>query len=514
MPAPPAIGDDGAMTNWDREVERLVEHGRDREAAALAVRHLSVATRQGGSMDPLEQLDQLAPVLGGVVTEIGADQLDDPTPCAEFTVRGVLEHMIARSHRVRGRVPWRGRAAVADETARRPIDRFGQAMTGLVEAVRSPGALDRTIRRRSAMCRGRAFARFVVLDGLVHGWDLATATGQPYQPPAALVADGRRVRPRGDRAGDARGRHVRRAASKRRPTPHPSNGSSPSPGGSVERSSQMTTTPPTDRLTTTIKTRQRDTWASGDYAVIGTTLQIVGEIAVRGRRRRGRRARARRRRRQRQRVARRGPPRLRSDRLRLRRRAARRHAGPGRSEGLTIETRQADAEALPFADASFDVVLSTFGVMFSPNQERAAAELLRVCRPGGRIGLANWTPAGFIGQMFKIVGRHVPPPAGIASPLAWGTEARLAELFGAERRVARRAATPVRVPLPLGAGLARHVPHLLRADAQGVRRPRRRGTQGVSRHELLALANEHNTSTTGTLRIPSEYLEVVAVKAP
>src|SRR5689334_11319600 len=100
------------------------------------------------------------------------------------------------------------------------------------------------------------------------------------------------------------------------------------------------------------------------------------------------------------------------------------------SEGLAIKTREADAEALPCADASYDVVLSTFGVMFTPNPQRSSAELLRVCRPGGRIGLASWTPTGFIGQMFKIVGRYVPPPAGVASPLAWGTVERLDELFG------------------------------------------------------------------------------------
>ena len=102
------------------------------------------------------------------------------------------------------------------------------------------------------------------------------------------------------------------------------------------------------------------------------------------------------------------------------------------TEGLPLETRQADAEDLPFPDDAFDVVLSTFGVMFSPNQERAAAELVRVCRPGGRIGLANWTPTGFVGQMFKTVGRHVPPPAAVASPVGWGTEARLRELFGTD----------------------------------------------------------------------------------
>jgi len=100
------------------------------------------------------------------------------------------------------------------------------------------------------------------------------------------------------------------------------------------------------------------------------------------------------------------------------------------AEGLPIAFEEADAEALPYADASFDVALSTFGVMFAPNQERAASELLRVVRPGGKIGLANWTPDGFVGRMFKLTAAHVPPPAGLRSPMEWGTEPRLVELFG------------------------------------------------------------------------------------
>ena len=165
-----------------------------------------------------------------------------------------------------------------------------------------------------------------------------------------------------------------------------------------------------------LKTKQQATWASGNYAVIGTTLQIIGEelaeavdiaagskvLDV---------------------AAGNGNASL----------AAARHFGEVTStdyvdallqrgkeraiaERLTVTFRQADAEALPFDDASFDVVLSTFGVMFTPDQERAASELVRVCRPGGRIGLANWTPEGFIGQLFKTIGKHLPPPAGVRSP--------------------------------------------------------------------------------------------------
>ena len=99
------------------------------------------------------------------------------------------------------------------------------------------------------------------------------------------------------------------------------------------------------------------------------------------------------------------------------------------AEGLEVTFQPADAEALPFADGSFDVVLSTFGVMFTPDQDRAAAELLRVCRTGGRIGLANWTPESFIGQVFKTIGKQIPPAPGVRSPALWGSPERLKELF-------------------------------------------------------------------------------------
>jgi ubiquinone/menaquinone biosynthesis C-methylase UbiE len=178
-----------------------------------------------------------------------------------------------------------------------------------------------------------------------------------------------------------------------------------------------------------LKARQMAAWASGDYAIIGTTLQIVGEslceaVDLRSGERvldvaggNGNASLA---------AARRFavvtstdyvPELLERGRIRA------------NAERLEIEFRVADAEALPFTDASFDVVLSSFGVMFTPDQEKAAAEMLRVCRPGGRIGLANWTPPSFIGQLFKLIGSVLPPPAGIRSPALWGTEERLQALF-------------------------------------------------------------------------------------
>src|SRR6185369_13709003 len=181
-----------------------------------------------------------------------------------------------------------------------------------------------------------------------------------------------------------------------------------------------------------LKIRQQVAWSSGDYAVVGTTLQIVGEalcealdlhsgqsvldVAAGN----GNVTLA---------AARRWcdvtstdyvPALLERGRLRA------------EAEGLTVKFKQADAEALPFADASFDAVVSTFGVMFTANQDKAAAELVRVCKPGGKIGLANWTPDGFIGQLFKTIGKYMPPPAGVKSPALWGTGARITELFGAQ----------------------------------------------------------------------------------
>lgn len=179
-----------------------------------------------------------------------------------------------------------------------------------------------------------------------------------------------------------------------------------------------------------IKARQQATWASGDFAVIGTTLQIVGESLCEavdlcaGERvldvacGNGNATLA---------AARRWARVTGADYVPELLAKARQRA---RAEGLSVELCEADAEALPFGDAAFDVVLSTFGVMFAPDQVRAAGELARVCRSGGRIGLANWTPEGFIGDLFGVVGRYVPPPPALAPPSLWGKREHLATLFG------------------------------------------------------------------------------------
>ena len=259
-----------------------------------------------------------------------------------------------------------------------------------------------------------------------------------------------------------------------------------------------------------IKQRQQATWASGDYAVIGTTLQIVGESlceavdVVAGNRvldvaaGNGNASLA---------AARRGCDVVATDYVpelldRARRRAE--------ADGVPLETRVADAEDLPFEDGSVDTVLSTFGVMFTPNPDRAAAELLRVCRPGGRIGLANWTPAGFVGQMFKIVGQHVPPPAGVPSPLAWGTEDRLQELFGADAHVAvthRHFDFRFRSAGEYFETFRTFYGPLVRAwaalDDEG---------RSSLREQLVALADRTNRYPGNALTVSSEYLEVVATR--
>jgi len=193
-----------------------------------------------------------------------------------------------------------------------------------------------------------------------------------------------------------------------------------------------------------VKARQQATWASGDFGQIGIRLQIVGEslceavdlqatdkvldVAAGN----GNASLA---------AARHFADVTSTDYVPALLEQGRRRA---EADGLPITFQPADAEALPFADASFDVALSTFGVMFAPDQERAAGELVRVVKPRGRIGLANWTPDGFIGRLFEVVSAHVPPPPGLRSPMEWGSETRLVELFGpraTDIRTKRRAYT-------------------------------------------------------------------------
>lgn len=181
------------------------------------------------------------------------------------------------------------------------------------------------------------------------------------------------------------------------------------------------------------------------------------------------------------------------------------------AEGLAVDLREGDAEELPVGDFAFDAVLSVFGVMFAPDQPAAARELVRVCRPGGTIALASWTPSGFIGELFRVVGRYVPPPAGVASPLAWGTEERLRELVGpglSELWTEHRSFTfRYRSARHFVEFFRLHYGPTLKAfealDAEG---------QDALATELEALAERRNRSRQGALAVPAEYLEVVATR--
>jgi ubiquinone/menaquinone biosynthesis C-methylase UbiE len=263
---------------------------------------------------------------------------------------------------------------------------------------------------------------------------------------------------------------------------------------------------------TAIKVRQKATWASGDYSVIGNTLQIVGETLCEAADLRAG-----------QRVldvaagngnatlaaARRWCEVTSTDYVPALLERGRERAAAERLHG--IDFREADAEALPFDDGSFDAVVSTFGCMFAPNPPRVAGELLRACRPGGRIAMANWTPDGFIGQVFKAVGKHVPPPAGVTSPAQWGSRARIDELFG-------NSASHVSAETRQFLFRYRSAGHMLEVfrsyygpilkafaalDAQG---------QDALAEDLVALMHRFDRAGGNGLVVASDYLEIVITR--
>jgi ubiquinone/menaquinone biosynthesis C-methylase UbiE len=181
------------------------------------------------------------------------------------------------------------------------------------------------------------------------------------------------------------------------------------------------------------------------------------------------------------------------------------------AEGLTVEFKEADAEALPFADGTFDTVVSTFGVMFTPNQDQAAAELLRVCRSNGQIGLANWTPDGFIGQLFKTLGKYLPPPVGAKSPLLWGTRGHLTGLFGpaaiAIRTEPRNFNFRYRSAEHFLDVFKSYYGPMLKAFAA-----LDEAKQSGLKQDLYALVARMNKADDGTMVVPNEYLEIVITK--
>jgi ubiquinone/menaquinone biosynthesis C-methylase UbiE len=260
-----------------------------------------------------------------------------------------------------------------------------------------------------------------------------------------------------------------------------------------------------------LKHRQQMVWSSGDYAVVGTTLQIVGEqlceaLDLRAGQKvldvaagNGNVSLA---------AAHRWCDVISTDYVPslLERGRARASA-----EGLTITFKEADAEALPFAECTFDAVVSTFGVMFTPNQNQAATELLRVCKSGGKIGLANWTPDGFVGQIFKTIGKYTPPPAGVKSPALWGTRERIVEMFGP---AAISIETEPRT-FNFRYRSAEHCLNVFRTHYGPMLKAfaalDEAGQNGLN-HDLHGLIARMNKADDGTMVVPSEYLEVVVTK--
>ncbi len=277
------------------------------------------------------------------------------------------------------------------------------------------------------------------------------------------------------------------------------------------RTSDVAASPATQPDFNAIKTKQQATWASGDFAIIGTTLNIVGEslceaanvcagehvidVAAGN----GNATLA---------AARRFAHVTSTDYVPA---LLEKGAARAKADGFNVVFQVADAEDLPFKDRTFDVALSTFGAMFTPDHAKPAREMLRVVRNGGRIGLANWTPEGFIGQLFKVIGRYVTPPAGLKSPALWGTEPHMVALFGSQAADIQC----VRKNFNFRYLSAAHWLQIFR-DYYG---PTHKAfasldtaRQEALAMEITALLEQHNVGGKSSLVVPSEYLEVVIVK--
>jgi ubiquinone/menaquinone biosynthesis C-methylase UbiE len=181
------------------------------------------------------------------------------------------------------------------------------------------------------------------------------------------------------------------------------------------------------------------------------------------------------------------------------------------AERLDVSFEVGDAEHLSYADASFDVVLSTLGVMFAPDQEKAAGEMLRVCRPGGKIGLANWTPDGFIGNMFRTMGKHVAPPPGIKPPPLWGTEERVRELFGEDISSLEATRKSYAWRYPSAESFVEYFRDYYGPTLKAFESLDEGGQEALAR-DLEELLEDWNTSGDETLVVASDYLEVVGIR--
>jgi len=257
-----------------------------------------------------------------------------------------------------------------------------------------------------------------------------------------------------------------------------------------------------------IKARQQKTWASGDFAVVASRIVLASELLADAADLRagwkvldvacgnGNATLA---------AARSGTYALGIDYV-----PELLEGGRGRAvaEGLDVEFRLGDAEDLPVEDASFDAVLSVFGTMFAPDHQRAADEIIRAARPGGTVGLASWTPDGFIGQMFGVIARHVPAPPGVGSPLLWGTEQHLSGLFGAaaaDARSVRRTCTwRFTSPEEFVTFFRRWYGPVLKAfEGLG------QGGRAALAHDLAQLARHWDRNHGGSIAIPATYLETI-----
>ena len=261
-----------------------------------------------------------------------------------------------------------------------------------------------------------------------------------------------------------------------------------------------------------IKSKQNAAWASGNYASIGVTLQIVGEelaeamdlapdsrlldVAAGN----GNATLA---------FARRWCQVTSTDYVDS---LLARGRDRAEAEGLDVRFQIADAECLPFEGGEFDAVTSTFGVMFAPNQHQAASEMIRACRPGGKIGMANWTPDGFIGQLFKTLGGHIAPPAGVKSPAQWGSKDWIDEVFGTQ--AASVSFTPkdflFRYRSPS------HFVEFFRSYYGPVHKAflaLDEAGQAALERDLLATIERFNTATDGSMRVPATYAEIIVTKA-
>ena len=260
-----------------------------------------------------------------------------------------------------------------------------------------------------------------------------------------------------------------------------------------------------------LKSKQQAAWSSGDYAVIGRTVQIVGEQLAEAMDLRagqtvldvaagnGNITLA---------AARRWCEVTSTDYVESLLALGRKRA---EAEGLQVKFQFADAEDLPFADASFDAVVSTFGGMFSPDQDRTAAEMTRVCKSGGRIGLANWTPEGFIGNLLKTIGKYLPPPAGVKSPAVWGVRDWVQTTFGAA--VSKITAEPRHLTFRYRS--AQHFLDIFQTYYGPVLKAfaaiEETGRKELAR-DIIDLVGRFNKSGDHTMVVPSEYLEVVITK--